>query len=54
MVGRVPKLCGQSAAILLVAAGSTYVYHRYLSAQQDYEYKNNLALSLTESVIIPK
>jgi hypothetical protein len=45
----VPKLCGQSAAIVIFAAGGTYIYHRYLSAQQDYGYKNNLDISLTES-----
>jgi len=44
----VPKLCGQITAILNVAAGGTYIYHRNLSAQQDYGYKNNLAVSLTE------
>jgi hypothetical protein len=49
MVQKVSKLCGKSAAILIVAAGGTYIYHRYLSAQQDYGYKNNLAISLTES-----
>jgi len=45
----VPKLCEQNAAILIVATGGTYIYHRYLSAQQDNGYKNNFAMSLTES-----
>jgi len=44
----VHKHCGQIAAISIVAAVGTYIYHRYLSAQQDYGYKNNLAMSLTE------
>jgi hypothetical protein len=52
----VPKLLGQSAAISIVAAGGTYIYRQYLSAQQDYVYKNNLVITLTErySVTIPK
>lgn len=43
-----PKLCGQSAAILIVTAAGTYIYHIYLTAQQGYKYNNNLATSLTE------
>jgi hypothetical protein len=49
MAQNVTKLCGKNAAILIVAAVGTYIYLRYLSAQQDYGYKNNLAISLTES-----
>jgi hypothetical protein len=46
----VPKLCGKIAANLMVAAGATYtsIFNQYLTAQQDYGYKNNLAISLTE------
>jgi hypothetical protein len=43
-----PKLCRQSAAILIVTAGGTYIYHLYLTAQQGYGYKNNFSISLTE------
>ena len=43
-----PKLCGQSAAILIVTAAGTYIYHIYLTAHQGYGYKNNFAISLTE------
>jgi len=52
----VPKLGGQSATILTVTAGGTHIYHRYLIAQQGYGYKNNLAISFTESnsVTIPR
>jgi hypothetical protein len=44
----VPKLCGQIAGILIVAAGGKHIFHRYLTAQEDYGYKNNSAVSLTE------
>jgi hypothetical protein len=42
------KLCWQNAAILIFAEGGTYIYHRYLTAQQDYGYKNDLYMSFTE------
>jgi len=52
----VSKLGGKSATILIAAAGGTHIYHRYLILQQVYGYKNNLAISFTESysVTIPR
>ena len=47
-----PKLCGQTAAILIVAAVGTYIYHRYLSAQQDNGYKKNWLYRSLNAIVV--